>query len=154
MNIFRKKINIEDNSCTDNCSLTNYKYEYNYKCYHNCLSGTYNNDYKCEDCHPDCKECEGSYTLNNTNCISCSSPNKVLKFGNCINQDECLRSIYFNDSIQQYICKCDLEQCFTCSLLCFLQAQRVSLAWPDCRCETLTNRRTVSAGCLRPLHGS
>lgn len=74
----RKKINIESNSCTDNCTLTNYKYEYNYKCYQKCPKGTYNNNYKCFNCHPDCKECEGQYTLNNTNCTSCSSSYKVL----------------------------------------------------------------------------
>ena len=45
---YRKKINPENGEFVDNCSLTNYKYEYNYKCYPNCLSGTYNNNYKCE----------------------------------------------------------------------------------------------------------
>ena len=118
---YRKKINIENGQCVDNCILINYKYEYNYKCYLNCLSGTYNNNYKCEDCHPDCKECNGPYTLDNTHCISCSSPDKVLKFGNCVNKNECLRDIYYNETTKQVICKCDLEQCFTCSFDSFRQ---------------------------------
>ena len=115
-NTNRKKVNTKDNSCTEDCTLTNYKYEYKYKCYLTCLNGTYNNNYKCFDCHPDCKECEGNHTLNNTNCLSCFSPDKVLKFGNCVNKKECLRNSYYNDTSQQTICKCDLEQCFTCSL--------------------------------------
>ena len=112
----RKKINMENNSCTDDCTLTNYKYEYNYNCYQKCLTGTYNNNYKCIACHPDCKECEGPYTLNNTNCSSCSSPDKVLKYGNCVDNNECLRGTYYNENTQQNSCKCDLIQCFTCNI--------------------------------------
>ena len=41
---YRKKINIENGRCTDNCTLTNYKYEYNYECYQNCQVGTYINN--------------------------------------------------------------------------------------------------------------
>ena len=115
-NANRKRVNTKDNSCINDCTLTNYKYEYNYKCYLTCLNGTYNSNYKCYDCHQDCRECTGNYTLNNTNCISCSSPEKVLKFGNCVNKNECLRNTYYNDTSQQTICKCDLEQCFICSL--------------------------------------
>ena len=33
--IIEKKINKENGECTDNCTLTNYKYEYNYECYPN-----------------------------------------------------------------------------------------------------------------------
>ena len=67
----RKKIyNI--NKCTDNCSLTNYKFEYEFKCRSDCPSGTYINKSICENCHEDCKKCDGPYTTNNTNCISCS----------------------------------------------------------------------------------
>ena len=46
-----KKINTEDNTCIDNCTLTNYKYEYNYKCYEKCPESTYNNNFKCINCH-------------------------------------------------------------------------------------------------------
>ena len=42
---YRKKINKENDTCTDNCYLTSYKYEYNYECYPNCKIGTYNNNY-------------------------------------------------------------------------------------------------------------
>ena len=111
-NNFRKKINTKDNSCTDDCTKTEFQYEYNFKCYQSCLNGTYNNNYKCEDCHPGCRECEGP---NNTNCISCSSPNKFLKFGNCV--DSCKNdSYYYSATINQNICKCELENCYTCSL--------------------------------------
>ena len=41
---YRKKINKENGECTNNCTLTNYKYEYNYECYQNCQVGTYINN--------------------------------------------------------------------------------------------------------------
>ena len=91
----------------------------------NCLDDWYNyrkkinKEGKCEDCHYDCQECEGPYTINNTHCISCSSPDKVLKFGNCINQSECLTGIYINETNNQSTCICDLEQCLGCSLESF-----------------------------------
>ena len=110
---YKKKINTENNSCTNNCSLTNYKYEFEYKCYPKCLNGTYNNGYKCEQCHPDCEECEGPPAINNTNCKICSLHDKFLNLGNCIN--ECKRDFYINQTIQQKICICDLIQCYTCS---------------------------------------
>ena len=37
---FRKKINLENNKCIDNCTSTNYKYEYNFKCYEDCPNGS------------------------------------------------------------------------------------------------------------------
>ena len=113
---YKKNIYPEDDECTDDCTLTNFRYEYNYICQLNCPKGTYNNNYKCEYCHPDCEECEGNYTINNSNCTSCSNPEKALKFGNCVDKKECLRNTYYNNILQQDICKCDLEQCFTCSL--------------------------------------
>ena len=116
---YRKKIIKDDNKCTDDCTLINYKYEYNYECYTNCQSGTYIKNYKCFDCNPHCKEYYGPYTTNNINCISCSSPDKVLKFGNCVNSSECLKNTYYNENINQHICKCDLKQCFTCSIESF-----------------------------------
>ena len=116
---YRKKIIKDDNKCTDDCTLINYKYEYNYECYTNCQSGTYIKNYKCFDCNPHCKECYGPYTTNKINCISCSSPDKVLKFGNCVNSSECLKNTYYNENINQHICKCDLKQCFTCSIESF-----------------------------------
>ena len=111
----KKKI-YENNKCIDNCLSTEFKYEYKFGCISYCLNETYNNNYICEDCHKDCKECDGPYTINKSNCLSCVSEDKYLYFGNCI--DECQRanSYYFNGSINQNICKCELIQCKTCSI--------------------------------------
>ena len=35
----------EKGECVQNCTSTNYKYEYNFKCISNCLSGIYINNY-------------------------------------------------------------------------------------------------------------
>ena len=110
---YKKKVNTENDSCIDDCSLTNYKYEYNNKCYLKCLNGTYNNNYKCEECHQDCEECEGPYSINNTNCTICSISDKFLYFGNCI--DECENGFYINEITGQRTCKCELTQCHNCS---------------------------------------
>ena len=60
--LYQKKINLgNDNECIDDCLFTdNNKYNYNSKCYNECPSRTYNNNYICEDCHPDCESCEES----------------------------------------------------------------------------------------------
>ena len=110
----KKKINSIDGSCTYDCSLTNYKYEYNEKCYLKCESGTYNNNYQCEKCHPDCKECNGTYNLNYSNCISCSLKSNYLYFGNCISK--CPRGYYYDNNYEQNICICELPQCYLCSI--------------------------------------
>ena len=107
-----KKINLEDNSCTSNCSLVNYNYEYNDKCYESCLNHTFYDNFKCGDCHPDCEECEGPSTVNSSNCKTCK-PEKFYNYGNCLNN--CSRGFYTNTTTNQNICKCELEQCFTCS---------------------------------------
>ena len=104
-----------ENNCIESCTKTSYKYEYRKKCYQSCLNRTYNNNYICEDCHPDCKECEGPFTINNSNCLSCLSQDKYLYFGNCISK--CPRNAYYlNETINQKICECELEQCRICSL--------------------------------------
>ena len=108
------KINTENGCFVEDCILTNYKYEYNYKCYPKCLISTYNNNYTCENCHSDCEECYGKYTDNNTNCISCISKEKYLNYGNCINN--CSRGFYINKTNNQSTCKCEIEQCLTCSM--------------------------------------
>ena len=100
--------------CTEDCKLTNYHYEYDYKCYQSCVSGTYNNNYICEDCHTSCKECEGPYTSENSNCKICKSSVKILNYGNCISN--CQRGSYINQTTNQKTCKCELEQCLTCSI--------------------------------------
>ena len=111
---FRKKINTQDGSCVEFCNLTSFQYEYEYKCYPECLNRTYNDNYKCEDCHSDCEECEGPYNSNNSNCIRCISSEKYLNYGNCVNN--CSRGYFINEANKQKTCKCELKQCFTCSI--------------------------------------
>ena len=103
----------ENEDCVHDCISTNYKYEYDYKCYPSCLNSTYNNSYKCEKCHSDCLECEGPYTENNSNCKICRSTDKFLYLGNCIS--ECKRNYYVDNNTQQKICKCELTECDICS---------------------------------------
>ena len=64
--------------------IKNNKYTYGSKCYTNCPNRTYNNNYICQDCHPDCKECEKGPEENTTNCKSCLSLDKYLQFGKCV----------------------------------------------------------------------
>ena len=110
----QKKINPDNNQCVDNCSLTVYKYDYKSKCYASCPNKTYNNNYICEDCHPDCKTCKNLPEINNTNCLSCLSPDKYLQFGNCVLN--CTNG-YYNDENDNSIkvCKCDLKKCYKCT---------------------------------------
>ena len=110
---YKFKKNSDNNCYAEDCFKTTYQYEYNYTCYQNCLSQTYNNNYICEDCHPDCAECEGLFTEENSNCKSCESSEKFLNYGNCVNN--CSRGFYLNESTLQNTCKCELEQCLTCS---------------------------------------
>ena len=109
--MYRKKI-LDNGTCVDDCTQTDFKYEYNFSCYSNCLNGTYNNSFKCEECHQECSECLGPY---NTNCTSCSSDDKFLKFGKCVDKEECIRGFYLDVNTYQNTCKCDLEQCHICS---------------------------------------
>ena len=86
-----------------------------FKCYKHCPDKIINND-KCNYCHPDCNKCDETFNENNTNCLSCSSPDKYLQYGNCIS--EC-KNGYFNDTIEDNIikkCICDYENCQLCSL--------------------------------------
>jgi surface protein len=106
---YKKKINREDDSCTDNCTSTNYKYEYNYECYPSCLPGTYNDNYKCKNCHLNCKECYGP---NENNCLTCKEE-KYLYLGKCVS--DCQRSYYNNTINNQKMCKCELPNCYSCN---------------------------------------
>ena len=105
----------DNNQCVDgDCIRTNYPYNYNNICYQKCPSGTYNNNYKCEDCHNDCKTCEKSADEYNTNCLSCKDPNKYLKFLNCVSN--CPNGIDNDESNNNIrICKCDLIKCHKCN---------------------------------------
>ena len=105
----------EEDKCIDDCTLTNYPFEFEYKCYSSCFIGTYNNNYKCEKCHPDCGECDEANTTFSTNCETCKLSDKYLYFGNCLEKCPRINSFYINESNNQKICKCDLPQCYTCS---------------------------------------
>ena len=96
--------------CGNKCGHTNCKN----KCYEECSIGTYNDNFKCKDCHGNCKECDGPYTPENNNCITCISDEKFLNYGNCISY--CPRDYYINRTNNQNTCKCELEQCQTCSI--------------------------------------
>ena len=90
----QKKINTENNTCVDNCSLINYKYEFLSKCLEICPDFTFDLNYRCEKCHPDCKKCNGPYTNRSSNCKSCLSSDKFLDNGNCVSFCE---NGYYND---------------------------------------------------------
>ena len=90
----QKKINLENDQCIENCSLTdNNKYNYKGECYTNCPNKTYNDNYTCEDCHPDCQECIKAPDIISTNCKVCSGSDKYLNFGNCYKNDEYINEI-------------------------------------------------------------
>jgi len=88
-----------------------------FKCYEHCPHKINNNNNKCNYCHPDCDKCSETFNENSNNCLSCSSYNKYLKNGNCVS--EC-KNGYYNDKIEDSIiikkCKCDLDNCYECSL--------------------------------------
>ena len=91
----QKKINLENGECVNDCSETNYsKYNYKNECYKNCPNRTYNNNYICEDCHPDCKTCYNTPEKDYANCLSCLSSDKFLQLGNCVSN--CPKG-YYND---------------------------------------------------------
>ena len=98
------KLIINKNECIDDCMKDpEYIYEYNNICYNT-------------SCHPDCKICKGTYSYNTTNCISCNDNNKYLYLGNCVTQ--CPRNdSFYDEEIDQNICKCELEQCKSCDII-------------------------------------
>ena len=114
----RNKLNSDDDECIENCSSLDINiFEYKSKCYSQCFSWTYVNNNKCEDCHPDCRECFGPYSPINSNCTSCISPDKFLYLGNCITAcPKVTDGYYLNETLQQNICKCELIQCYSCSI--------------------------------------
>ena len=116
----QKKINPDNNQCVDNCSLTNYKYDYKSNCYTSCPNRTYNNNYICEDCHPDCKTCYNTPEKDYANCLSCLSSDKFLQLGNCVSN--CPKG-YYNDEKDNSIkiCKCELDKCDKCSKESFIK---------------------------------
>ena len=110
----QKRLNTENNECVPDCRNINNKYDYLSKCYNICPEGTYNDNYICNDCHPDCKKCDKPQDVNNSNCLSCSNQNKFLLFGNCI--DNCTNGYYFDENDPSIkICNCELKKCSNCS---------------------------------------
>ena len=111
------KINLADNTCVSDCSLTtNNKYLYLSKCYVSCPEGTYTENLECKDCHPDCKTCIKPEDLNGSNCQLCKSSDKCLKKGNCIPISESKNGYYLDENDNSIkICKCDLIKCSKCS---------------------------------------
>ena len=108
--------------CQEGYSICNSDFYLNclseFKCYKNCpIKITSNTQYKCNYCHSECKTCKETIFENDENkfCLSCSSPEKFIKFGNCVS--EC-KNGYYNDTIDPTIkiCKCDLINCYKCSL--------------------------------------
>ena len=103
--LHQKKINAETFTCIDDCSKIS-QYEYNEKCYHQCPSGTINNNNICIDCDSNCKECD----YNISYCTSCKDSNKYLDNGKCVSS--CPYG-YYTDNANN-IC-CPLEKCSQCS---------------------------------------
>ena len=112
---------IYNDECIVDCSSNDdLKYNYNSICIESCPNRTYNNNYICEDCHPDCKKCEKGPEENTTNCKSCLSSDKYLQFGNCVSN--CSNGYYEDENDKSLkICKCDLEKCYKCSEESFIQ---------------------------------
>ena len=109
------RFDVDNNKCINDSCTSLQKYEYLSKCYSTCPTGTYNSaNYKCNECHSDCKSCDKSSEKGNTNCNSCSSPYKFFNNGNCISN--CKNGYYIdsNDRLNK-ICKCDEIKCFKCS---------------------------------------
>ena len=113
------KINLADNQCVKDCSLTaNNKYLYLSKCYVTCPEGTYTDtdNHECKDCHPDCKICTKPADTYSSNCEICKSSDKCLKYGDCILLSESINGYYTDDDNNSIkICKCDLIKCLKCS---------------------------------------
>ena len=109
----KKRINTENDNCTDSCELTDYKYEYNFECVPSCFSGTYDDNYICRDCHPNCKECDGP---DNSDCIICAD-DKYIYLGKCVS--DCSRGYYNDIKNQVKTCKCELLNCYSCNLESF-----------------------------------
>ena len=147
----QKKINLENNQCVNNCSLTqNNKFNYNSMCYVSCPNGTYDNNFNCEDCHPDCKTCDQASQADNTNCRSCLSSNKFLHLGNCI--DNCIKGYYVdeNDSTNK-ICKCDLDKCYKCSKESF--TQNLCISCNDGYYPKYSDNKTSFIDCYKSING-
>ena len=80
-----------ENACYEQCP-NNYFFDNETKfCYDEIPEGFYCNDTQTKilyKCHEDCKECNGSPTSNNNNCLKCKDENKFINFGNSV--DSCV----------------------------------------------------------------
>ena len=76
-------LNCTNNYCInqiegDDCSLTNYKYNYKNIFYENCPNGTYNINFSCIDCDEKCSLCSKESTEQNL-CLSCNNSYKYYE---------------------------------------------------------------------------
>ena len=127
----RKRINVEDNSCVDNCNLIDDTFEYDFKCYKNCPKGSFRylffdsnkntfiicmdllegfyldeNDLIYKQCFSKCKTCDKKGNETYHNCLQCKDNYKYhynyLNYTNCYNN--CSYYKYFNIITNSYHC--------------------------------------------------
>ena len=106
MAYYKYRINTENDTCVINCSLTNYQYEYNFKCYSECPNQTYNDNFICKDCHPNCETCQIGHNEKYHNCNSCKNEyNNILYAGLFLNCYKiCPNYSYYDIAEAKHIC--------------------------------------------------
>lgn len=89
--------NPTDGNC-DLCANGTYKYIGDQSCHAVCPSTYYPNDDRqfCEKCHSSCKECDGGYPENCTECLSSSNFKYLLLSRMCV--AKCPLGFYANDN--------------------------------------------------------
>ena len=125
------KIDLKRNICLDNCSQSEYKYEYDNYCYDICPNTTYvsnNNEYLCLDkskediyifdenkkvykeCYNTCKKCNKEGDEINNNCIECKDG--FIFLNDSINDTNCYiicKYYYYFDEYNKYACTVNQE---------------------------------------------
>ena len=118
----QKKLIDKTNSCVDSCSNEiQYKYEYNGKCYENCIN-TINNenidicnyyfddtDNLFKECYSTCKTCKMGGTITNNNCDECKNGYILLDEPN--NKNNCFKCnyYYYIDRLNNLFCTDDFS---------------------------------------------
>ena len=115
-----KKINNDNDNCVDSCNNERYNYEYNGKCYENCLYGYFtdniNKECKCE--LEKCLTCP-TVALKNNLCTQCfenyyqmeNDPSNMGEYINCYNS----LTGYYLDKEDSLFKKC-FDTCETCEI--------------------------------------
>ena len=113
----QKKIISETEQCVDNCSISEYPYEYNGKCYKNCSKG-FIDDSKCKCENDKCLLCS-QVAINNKLCTKCNTnyyqmENDPSNLGEYI---DCYKEIngYYLDKNDSLFKKC-YYRCETCEI--------------------------------------